>query len=275
MIFGKAGLVFLASQLALVASDVSPSLPKDGALFSASGGSAKVEISWIDDGSSDFPAKDIKTQSILLCTGPNLQIDCYKTPLTASKDLTDSDGTGKYTATIDAAKGPNGYYYFQIYTLFNDGGNTIHYTRRFKLLGMSGLPDPTFAAGAYDATGSPPQAQLSGKSQGKTAAIDSASFTVPYAEQSGETKFAPMQLQPGSTVTATTWTRKYELLAVTYFTTKGPKPVVMTTLTPGWSYTPESATNWALVAPYPTAYYPALERAAKATLAPTNKKRWL
>lgn len=275
MIFGKAGLVYLASQLALVAADVSPSLPKDGALFSASGGSASVDISWIDDGSSDFAPKDIKSQSILLCTGPNLQIDCYKSPLTVSTDLTDSDGNGKYTASIPATKGPNGNYYFQIYTLFKDGSNTIHYTRRFKLSGMSGAPDPSFAADAYSASGAPPQAQLSGKTQGKTSAIDSASFTVPYAEQSGETKYAPMQLQPGSTVTATTWTRKYELLAVTYFTTKGPKPVVMTTLTPGWSYTPESATNWALVAPFPTAYYPALERAAKATLAPTNKKRWL
>lgn len=264
--------VILAAQLVLVLADVSPSLPKDGSLFLASGGTADVDVQWIDDGANDFRTEDITSQLVLLCSGSNSNIKCFTLPLTKSADLTDSDGTGKYTAKIDQAKGPNGNYYFQIYTMFKGGSNSIHYTSRFALTGMTG--PATWGEAAYKATGAPPLAQLSGKDQA-VASINSASFSIPYPEQSGPTKFAPMQMQPGLTVTATTWTRQYDTLAVTYFSTKGPSPVVMTTITPGWSYTPESQTNWALVAPYPTEYYPALDRLSKATMAPTNKKRWL
>ena len=42
------------------------------------------------------------------------------------------------TVSIPQNSVPNGYYYFQIYVTFTNGGTTIHYSPRFKLTGMSG-----------------------------------------------------------------------------------------------------------------------------------------
>lgn len=136
----------------------------------------------------------------------------------------------------------------QIYAAYR-AGYTLHYSGRFTLKGMDGVLTVTFPPVNY-ITG--PDGGTSITTGAAGAVIDTRSFTVPYTKQTGISRFAPMQQQPGDSVTATEWTRKYETSAVTYFSKLQSSMEQLTTITPGWSYTRPSDYNYATPAPFPT-----------------------
>lgn len=265
-------LVFLLSVLisaVAVMGDMEFTAPTEGKTYTASGGKVSVEIKWDDDG-SDLNFKDIEKYIVSLCTGPNNDIEC--TSLEEVTDLTKKT----YTASIDASSFPNGYYYFQMYNTYSLGVSIL-YTDRFQLKGMTG-GSKTFGSTmslsvALTATGDAPAAMT----EGGDTSIDSASFSVTYTKQTGKTRYAPMQTQPGSSISHTSMTRRFPTSSYSAYSTYKKSPNVMTTLTPGWSYTPASKMNYATIAPYPNTAYPASQRiTAKASLTSAAKKRrWL
>ena len=132
-----------------------------------------------------------------------------------------------------------------------DRGNTIHYTPRFQLTSMGGTTAYTYSGSVEPVPQTSIQTTTTNNAQATT--IDSRSFTVPYTKQTGTSRFAPMQMQPNTKVTASTWTRQFATSAVTYYSTFGSLPEQATTLTPGWSYTISSGANYATRAPMPSA----------------------
>lgn len=262
-------LLFAISLLQQVSADVSVTSPTDGASFSASGGTVSVPISWtddVDDSSDTFSLSNVQSYTVLICYGSAASIKCATNqPLLAQK----TEPSKKFTADIPSSSYPNGFYFFQIYTVFKDKSTTIHYTGRVKLSGMTG---PTTIDASND--GDTPLAQTSEAGGANGGTIKSEWFTIPYTLQTGKTRYAPMQTQPGSEITATTWNRRFPTSAVTYYTSASPSPNVHSTITPGWNYTAISAVNWATPAPYPTYFYPASERVSKAKLKTAKKKRW-
>ncbi|CAK9439439.1 uncharacterized protein LODBEIA_P35590 [Lodderomyces beijingensis] len=261
-------ITFLLAILSKVFADVEITSPEEGDSFSGSGGTANIKVEWkdADDSNSALSLGNVKTYTISLCTGATSNIQCF--PATISEQTFTTFST---TLNIPSATAPNGYYFLQFYTLFTNGAITTHYSPRFQLTGMTG---PT-ATWVVTVTGDQPGGATENMNA-PSASVDSASFTVPYTLQTGKTRYAPMQMQPGSTVTATSWTRRFPTSAVTYYTTKQKSPVVYSTITPGWSYQASSDVNWASVAPYPTNWYAASERVSKASITATRKKRrWL
>ncbi|KAI5967465.1 KRE9 [Candida theae] len=261
-------LVTLLSALFVpVLADVGVTSPEEGDKFSGSSGEASIKVSWKDnsDSDSDFALSNVQSYTLSLCTNGS-PIQCLD-PAIKSQKLTSNTAT----VTVKQSDAPSGYYFIQIYTVFKSGSTTTIYTPRFQLTDMEG----TTGTLVVTVTGDQPGGQTSAASS--AGGDTSASFTVPYTLQTGKTRYAPMQMQPGSTVTATTWTPKYPTSAVTYYSTKHSKPVVYSTITPGWSYTASSEVNWATVAPYPTNWYAASERKlSKASITATKKKRrWL
>jgi hypothetical protein len=256
----------LAWFVAFSTADVEFTSPTLGQKFTALGGKVSVPIKWKDSGDDDdqLSLANAKSYTILLCTGPNNDIQCLQDDELVSNQAISSKS---YTASIPADLVPSGYFYFQIHTFFTDGSSTLNYSPRVQLQSMTGATS-TFIA-TVDGSSPDGSTSLVGNS------INSASFTIPYTLQTGKSKFAPMQTQPGSVVTATTWTRKYPASAVTYFSTKADSPFCVSTITPGWDYTPESAVNWATPAPFPTEFYPASDRVSSASLTGTKKKRWI
>lgn len=256
--------------VAKVLGDVSITAPKTGQSYSASGGSATVDIKWIDstdDDDDQFSLSKIKTYTISLCTGPSTAIECFATILKA-ESLDDTE----YQASVKSSLADDGYYFFQIYAVFPDSATTIHYTNRFELTDMTGSTN-TLTVKNTD-TGTAPPAQTQGVD---ASSVDSKSFTVPYTAQTGKTRYAPMQLQPGTKAdTDGSWSRKFPTSAVTYFSTITPSPKVLSTITPGWSYTITSKANWAAPAPTPSIKYAPKDRVTKASLSSAAKsKRWL
>lgn len=264
--------VVLLSLAARVFADVSITTPSSGQSFSGSGGSASITVKWVDstsDDTSDSSLSNVELYAIVLCTGENNNIQSVMSLSTSVPKASLS-----YDATIEQAAVPNGVYFFQVYAKFTSG-HTIHYTNRFTLSGMSGSASTyTFGASLFSVTGTNPAAQLAFNA-GTTTAIDSRSFTVPYTEQTGKTRYAPMQTQPGPSISYSKYLTRHPTSAYTPYSTFRPSPNVYSTVTPGWSYPVTSKFNTAAVAGYPTYFYPALSRVVAASMSSANKKRWL
>lgn len=224
----------------LVAADIAVVGPSLDQSFDASGGTAKIPIQWLF--TPNTPSQDDFTSlTFSLCSGPNYKIEAFKV-IGKLSDI----GTTDFETEVSQSVGANGYYYVQIYAATTDG-YTIHYSPRFKLTGMTGskLPDTLLIT-------APPTPETRVTTGDLGATIDSKSFDIPYGEQNGKAKFAPMQTQPGTKITATTWSRRYATSAVSFFTSLTATPVQHTTLTPGWSYYISSDYNYAPPAPFPS-----------------------
>ncbi|KAG7890466.1 hypothetical protein KL925_004423 [Ogataea polymorpha] len=249
-----------------VFADVEPVSPSEGDTFTVDGSTVKFNVTFKDDGESPN-IKDALSFTLLLMTGPNDDIE-QRASLASSITLSDLDDN-TYQASVEASVGADGYYYVQIYADYGSQSYTIHYTDRFKLEGMTGTLKTS-------GTGDPPEAQQISVQQ----SINSAWFTIPYTKQTGKTRYAPMQTQPGSKVTATTWSRRFPASSVTYYSTISGTPVVYSTITAGWSYTMSSLTNYATPAPFPSevGWYAPSKRLQSATLDSSyrkmKKRRW-
>lgn len=251
-------LLFLISY---VLADVSITSPTAGATYTAG---ASVTVKWKDDDST-YSFDDASTVSIVLITGTDSDMTAVST-LLPTTDASSYTSSMKYTFTVDATVGSSGLYFLQIYTVY-DSATTMQYSPRFYLKGMTGTS--VTATGDVDDT---PAAVTSADAT----TINSASFSVTYTAQTGKTRYAPMQKQPGTTVTATTWTRRFATSAVTYYSTISPNPVVISTVTPGWSYSVTSDVNWATPASNPSTWYAASERITqKPSLKSKKKRRWI
>lgn len=242
-------LVFLVSY---VLGDVNTVSPLAGAKFSPSSGTVSIPVKWMDNGAYPSLSK-ISYYTLSLCTGANNDIDCIATIATQIKPSAlsqDEEGVYSYTASFSSTLTGNGQYYIQVYAWVNNQGSTTHYTPRFQLTSMGGTTSYTYS----DSVAPTPQTsiQTTTTNTAQATTIDSRSFTVPYTKQTGTSRFAPMQMQPMTKVTATTWTRKYATSAVTYFSTFGSLPEQATTITPSWSYTISSGVNYATPAAMPS-----------------------
>lgn len=223
--------------ISAVLADVAIISPNKGDTYSPSGGKVSIDVKWKDNGAPP-EMNQIKWISITLNNGPNSKINNvgYLVKNKDFSDIQESDGTYTISVEIDAEKYGDGQYFLQVYSAITDNAssNTINYSPRFFLKGMSGPK-----SSIYSGSSQPP---------------DATQYTtsVPYTKQTGVTRTAPMQTQPGTTVTATSWSMKFPTSSVSYFPTLSPTPLWLTTLTPGWSYTMTSAWNYATPRPLPS-----------------------
>ncbi|EDO18534.1 hypothetical protein Kpol_2001p39 [Vanderwaltozyma polyspora DSM 70294] len=239
--------------LSFAVADVGLFQPAANAQFQPdSNGQVSIEISWIDNLAYPYMS-NFTSFTFTLNNGNNTDILKVKTlddKITPDQLTVKSEGRFpkySYTVTFDKSITGNGQFFIQVYGLVPGQGNTIHYTHRFYLAGMSGVNTVT-----YIGTTEPiPQTSIVTMTT-SVATINSASFTVPYAQQTGISRFAPMQTPPVSKVTATSWSRRFATSAVTYFTTAIHSLQQETTITEGWSGVFTSDYNYATPADFPS-----------------------
>jgi hypothetical protein len=139
------------------------------------------------------------------------------------------------------------YSFLKMQTTSSTGGYTVNYAPRFSLSSMS--PTAKFSAEAVTEqkkgdTAPPDPVDSMVKAapdNGPDAAAGQA--TVPYTKQTGKTRYAPMQTQPGPRITVTVVGPQNPTSSYTVFVTKGPKPNVETTITMAWDYTVTTKIN--------------------------------
>ncbi|KAK9366422.1 hypothetical protein V1509DRAFT_279215 [Lipomyces kononenkoae] len=233
------GLLFLSLLIQRVFGDVQFTIPQGGASYEAT---TPLAITWQDNGNTPTFAA-LSTATLKLCgMADATTINCFAF-LFQGASLTGFGGT--YTVNFPLAQAANGQFFFQMTSILSAGGYVINYSDRFNLTGMTGTTQFVYIANtAGPATGYFPEATPS----------VTGLFTVPYPDQAGwSTKYAPMQTQPGTTVTASTVSRQYPTSAISVFTTNTLQPYAATTLTMPWNYPWTSVVNDVSPQPDPSA----------------------
>lgn len=266
-----AAILMLFAGLAL--ADVQVVEPETGDKFSGDSGTVSINLKWVDN--SAYPPVDKVTYfTFTLQTGPNDDIEKVKVlkQKVSLSEITQENDEYSYKLEFDSSITGNGQYYIQVFSYIEDKGNTNNYSPRFQLTSMGGSSSATYS----DSTQPNGETKAWEKATTTQGTIDTHSFTVPYTAQTGISRFAPMQLQPVTKITASTWTRKFATSAVTYYSTYRNTLAQETTITPGWSYTLPSGVNMATPAPYPTSnggWHDPKERQSLSTRKVNLKKR--
>ena len=253
MLFLTVLCAVLAHLCRFALADIDILKPTDGQSFTPSNGNIQITLQFSDNGQTPAVTA-FALYTVLLCTGANDDINCFYTiekslSPASLKKTQDTDGNNVYSYTLSFSSSTvgDGQFYLQVSAKVDAHDYTLHYSPRFSLSSMKGLissytysddvqPTAQYVLPAFNAGGN----------------IDSRSFTVPYTLQTGTSRFAPMQQQPNTTVTKTTWSNRYPTSAVTYYSTFRKSMQQMTTITPGWSYTFKSDFNYATAAACPS-----------------------
>lgn len=122
------------------------------------------------------------------------------------------------------------------------GGTVINYSGRFSISGMTGTFPDAVKTGlkSVDGTKGPATENNVVQGQNPPAAGDTA---VPYSMQTGSIRYAPMQKQPPTKITAKDPKPLYPTSAVQFAVTFLPNPVQKTTMTASVTYSHESREN--------------------------------
>jgi hypothetical protein len=118
------------------------------------------------------------------------------------------------------------------------------FSDRFALKGMTGVFAPGVEADLASVSGTsgpPPVGVHVGERQAAAAQGDS--FAIPYPQQDGPTKYAPMQPVPGTKITETNTAPLYPSSSVVLASTYLPMPTVLTTVTQSQTFVVASHPN--------------------------------
>jgi hypothetical protein len=125
------------------------------------------------------------------------------------------------------------------------GGTVTNYSNRFTLTGMTG----TFSAAVTTAlaaisgnTGPPTVNDVTGSGASPAPAAEGV-YGTPYNEQTGLTRYAPMQPPPITSITATNTAPLWPTSSVVLATTFLPIPTILTTITQGNTFSVVSHAN--------------------------------
>ncbi|KAI9773576.1 MAG: hypothetical protein M1840_006850 [Geoglossum simile] len=214
-----------------VVADVRFTTPSPGA--SVTGGTTLV-VEWEDSGVAPELA-DLATFQLFLCAGSN------DNPIQLAS-LSQGSFAGGSTASGTL------FSFLKMISVASAGGTVINYSSRFSLTGMTGTfpQDVIKGLASVSGTDGPPTVNgVAGSAPGD------GPFAVPYTMQTGPTRYAPMQPQPGSTITAKKATPLWPSSSVTIATAFLPRPTVQTTITQSPNYSATSVENDASAAPMP------------------------
>jgi hypothetical protein len=130
-----------------------------------------------------------------------------------------------------------------------EGGTIINYSSRFTMTGMVGVTPPQYQQAAVALGGStkgPPTVNSVANNAAPApgaVGVPGADQGVPYGQQSGPTKYAPMQPVPPTKITQKNPTPLNPTSAFTIATTFLPNPTIATTITAAQTFKVSSIEN--------------------------------
>ncbi|KAI5200930.1 hypothetical protein E4T39_05491 [Aureobasidium subglaciale] len=249
-------LTLLATLAATAVADVKFTSPAAGKQLA---GGTTITITWVDDGTT--PTIDqFSTYQLNLMAGGSTAASANSISTLASGKY--SGTTGTVTAVIPIAIGQtskNGYF-LQMLSTGIDGGTDIVYSSRFGLTGMTGVLSAAQIAGiaavGSDTTLVPAAAHnlaAAAPTGATSAAAGAAMFDVPYHQQTGLIKYAPMQPLPGTKITAKTPSMMNPSTSFTIYKTYAQPASITYTVTESQTLSHTSRENPASAATQPTA----------------------
>jgi hypothetical protein len=128
-----------------------------------------------------------------------------------------------------------------------EGGTIVNYSDRFTITGMTGtttaaVQKAVTALGGSTA-GPPTVNDVSAAPAAAAPAVGAGAYNIPYNQQTGLTKYAPMQGVPPTKITQKSVKPQYSPSALTIATTWLPKASIVTTLTESLTFSVNSQAN--------------------------------
>ncbi|MCJ1299011.1 hypothetical protein MMC08_001802 [Hypocenomyce scalaris] len=134
--------------------------------------------------------------------------------------------------------------FLSIISVATAGGTVTDYSPRFSIAGMTGTFPANVIAGIATISGTAGPATENNVAQNQAAAgTQGGEFTVPYTLQTGLTRYAPMQPQPPTKITAQSATPQFPTSSVVIATTWLPSASEVTTFTQTATYSVSSMEN--------------------------------
>ncbi|KAF7889085.1 hypothetical protein EAF00_009385 [Botryotinia globosa] len=206
-------------------------------------------VTWADNG--DAPAiADITTYQLDVCAGSSTGKDIkviYQ--VTASATLGSTVSTSVTVPPATGSSVTNAYFMRMIATTAS--GTVTVYSNRFSISGMTG----SFGA-TYTITGTAGPATVNNVADTAVASssgtADEGVYGTPYQSQTGPTRYAPMGLMPGTTITATNTAPQHPKSDVALATTYLSPATIVTTLTQAQTASFASHPNTVAAASMPT-----------------------
>ncbi|KAF2094324.1 hypothetical protein NA57DRAFT_46736 [Rhizodiscina lignyota] len=217
-------LSLLATTAPFCFADVEFTIPAAGAKVPA----GAISIKWKDSGSSPS-LSDLKTYQIDLMAGGNTDAnsDVIVNLIPPNTQFSGNAAQGVVQATLGGES--KNAYYLRITSVASEGGQVINFSPHFTISGMTGTFSAKIQAGlpVKDATARDTVNQVANNPAGGAAD----GFNVPYNEQTGLTRMAPMMVQPPTSITKKNTTPLFPTSSVSIATTFLPVATVATTIT--------------------------------------------
>lgn len=237
-------------------ADISFTSPAGGSTQDSSG----ITVEWKDSGHA--PAlSDLTTFNLFLCSGD----DAHILPLVtlAQNQLVATSSKLSFPVPPNVGDTTKNAYFLKIEAVAAAGGTVQNFSDRFSMKNMAGVfsdvvaqqlkgisgtkgPPTVNAVVGVGAQQPPPPAAGGGGVPAGTAGFD-----VPYDQQGGATRYAPMQPMAGTKITAQDMKRQWPTSAYTIYTTNGAPPAIATTITQPQTGSVASIANPAAAAPMP------------------------
>lgn len=218
--------------------------------------SGTITVKWEDSG--DSPSlDDLAGFTLDLMVGGNDPSDAASAVAIASLSTknTHVDGQTSLQGTVPAngaGELENGFYLRMIST-GKDGGTVTNFSQRFSMTGMTGTTPAGAAAAAKKVTGTAGpdtiNAMANNADAGAAAGGAAGDFDVPYALQSGLTKYAPMQGIPPTKISAKNFKPLHSTSSFKVAMTFLPKATVQTTTTQSQTFHVSSIENTVSLSP--------------------------
>ncbi|KAI9803295.1 MAG: hypothetical protein M1825_002086 [Sarcosagium campestre] len=250
MLLRKSILLVALSPLCL--ADILFTRPQAGASLSAR---SPITLEWRDSGEAPS-LSDLKYYTLAICAGTEEDPTILAT---LKNDAKFDSKSNSLSITIDPSFGASTHdnaYFFRMTTKSSTSRNTVHTSPTFSLTDMTGtfparlvsqLSKRQVAAPGVAAPAVPPAAGAAAPAAG--AAGD---FNMAFSLQDGPTRFAPMQKQPGKSITATNTEPQYPVSKTVIATTFLAIPEAKTTITQSATDKVSSRENDAEAAAQPT-----------------------
>ncbi|MCJ1319938.1 hypothetical protein MMC15_005274 [Xylographa vitiligo] len=251
----------LALVLPFVIADVEFLTPAPGASEPAG---STITATWQD--SKNAPAlTSLAGYTILLMVGGDTDATSQQVPTVPAAIAGNHNLGTSITFTVPVTGGPpdKNAYFLKITSAPTSGGGTVvNYSQRFSVSGMTGAwPSPAIQAaftttkGILTAVPATVNTITNGVPNAPPAGggVADGQYGVSYQFQTtGLTKYAPMQLRPGSTITATNTAPLFPPSIFTVAPTYLPTPSIVTTITQSVTFSVTSIVNPASPAPMPS-----------------------
>lgn len=239
-------LAVLFASIPSVFADVKFTAPAAGA--SVKGGTV-FTVTWTDSGVAPS-ISDLTSYTWGLYSGSNTApVQLLALPAAAFA----AGNTATVTVPITTGGATTNAYFIGMISTAAAGGTVTNYSPRFTLTGMTGIfPASVDLTGVSGTSGPPTVNNIAAAVPAAGATGAAGDYGVPYNEQSGTVRYAPMQPVPPTKITATNTAPLYPTSAVQFAKTFLPIPTIVTTITQAQTFSVSSHANTAAAASQPT-----------------------